>query len=292
MKKLLLVIAVMSLGMAAFAQTITKSFPVSSFQGIVAGGVYDIELTKSSIPSVIILADKEIMPYVEVKVVRGVLNLSLDSDRIPHRLRRDIGSIRAQVSIKEELSWLSLSGATRFSTSAQFSPDTFNAQISGASNAKGLNIVSESVKISVSGASNINIKGKVNEASYELSGATNAVIDQTVNRLVMECSGATKVEYTGKSNSVATECSGATYMKMTGECVTMNAEVSGASKMDALEFRVSDMNIEVTGVSSAKIFVENSIEVEVSGSSSIAYKGSPQIKNIDVNSLSSFKKIN
>jgi hypothetical protein len=79
---------------------------------------------------------------------------------------------------------------------------------------------------------------------------------------------------------------------MTGESVTMDAEVSGASKLDALEFRVSDMNIEVTGVSSAKLFVEKNIEVDISGGSSVEYKGSPVIKKTDISSISSFKKIN
>ncbi|MFA6334861.1 MAG: DUF2807 domain-containing protein [Bacteroidales bacterium] len=291
-KLLLLVVAVMSFGMAAFAQTITKSFPVTNFQGIIASGVYDIELAKSSVASVIILTDKEIMPYVEVKVVRGNLTLSLDGDKIPHRLRKNMGPIKAKVSMKEELSWLTLSGATKLFTNAQFSPKTFSSQISGASNVTGLNIISEMATISVSGASSFNIKGKVNEANYELSGASKAVIDQDINKLDLENSGATKVEFTGKTNSVSIECSGATYTKMTGESVTMDAEVSGASKLDALEFRVSDMNIEVTGVSSAKLFVEKNIEVDISGGSSVEYKGSPVIKKTDISSISSFKKIN
>ncbi len=293
MKKILfLVAAVLLFGMTSLAQTITKPFPVSSFQGISAGGVFNVELTKSSLPSVIILTDKEIMPFVEVKVVRGVLVLSLDGERIPSRLRRDMGPIKAKVTIKEELNDLSLSGASEFSTTARFSPASFNVEISGASNAKGLYIESQSATINVSGASSLDIKGKFTEAEYEISGASSVIINQDINKLDLECSGATKVSYSGKSNSISAECSGATFTKMTGECVTMSAEVSGASKLDALGFKVLDMNIEVTGVSSSKIYVERSLDVEVSGGSILEYKGSAQIKSKDISSISSFKKIN
>ncbi|MEN6619844.1 MAG: DUF2807 domain-containing protein [Rikenellaceae bacterium] len=291
MKKIFFVVALMFFGITIFAQTTTKSFPVVTFNGIIAGGVYDIELTKSATESVVIETDKEIMPYVQVKVVRGMLTLDLKSDKMPSRLKRNMGPISAKVTMRDELAWLTLSGASRFSSTSLFSPKVFNAQISGASNAKGLNIISETAVIKVSGASTINIKGKVTEGIYEFSGASVAVINQDINKLDLEGSGASKLEYSGKANIIKIECSGATYSKFAGECDVMNAEISGASKFDAFEFKVNNMSIEVMGVSSAKIFVEKSIEAETSGGSSIHYKGSPVVKKIDISSASSFKRV-
>jgi len=277
-------------GITIFAQTTTKAFVANTFNGISAGGIYEIELTKAAAESVVVEADREIMPYVVVKVVKNVLVFTIDDDRMPSKLKRNMGSIKAKVTMKEELSTLSLSGASSFNTTSVFSPKVFNAQISGASNAKGLNIVSDIAEIKVSGASTINIRGKAADGSYEFSGASVAVINQDIAKLNIEGSGATKLEFTGKAVSVDIECSGATYSKFTGECESMNAEISGASKFDAFGFKVDNMIIEVMGVSSAKIFVEKSIEAETSGGSSILYKGSPVVKDIDISSVSSFRK--
>ncbi|MFA5850843.1 MAG: DUF2807 domain-containing protein [Bacteroidales bacterium] len=290
MKKNLATVAILFFGITMFAQTTTKSFVANSFNGISAGGIYEIELTKAAAESVVVETDKEIMPYVDVKVVRGILTFNLDNSRIPAKLKHNMGPIKARVTMKDELSSLTLSGASNFYTTSVFSPKGFTAQISGASNAKGLNIVSEIAVIKVSGASTINIRGKAADGSYEFSGATVAIINQDIAKLNIEGSGATKLEFTGKAVSVDIECSGATYSKFIGECETMNAEISGASKFDAFGFKVDNMIIEVMGVSSAKIFVEKNIEAEASGGSSIVYKGSPVVKNIDISSVSSFRK--
>lgn len=290
MRKVIATVAILFFGITIFAQTTTKAFDANTFNGISAGGIYNIELTKAATESVVVEADKEIMPYVVVKVVKGVLSFNLDNDRIPARLKRNMRSIKARVTMKDELARLTLSGASTFYTASVFSPKGFNAQISGASNAKGLNIVSETAVIKVSGASKINIKGKAADGSYEFSGASVAVINQDIAKLSIEGSGATKLEFTGKAGYVDIECSGATYSKLTGECDTMNAEISGASKFDAFGFKVNNMTIEVMGVSSANVFVVKSIEAETSGGSSIVYKGSPVLKDIDISSISSFRK--
>ncbi|OFY45033.1 MAG: hypothetical protein A2X18_13930 [Bacteroidetes bacterium GWF2_40_14] len=290
MRKILTTVAILLFGITIFAQTTTKAFVANSFNGISAGGIYEIELIKAAAESVVVETDKEIMPYVEVKVVKGILTFNLDNDRMPSRLKHNMGPIKAKVTMKDELAMLSLSGASSFYTASVFSPKSFSAQISGASNAKGLNIVSETAVIKVSGASTLSIKGKAADGSYEFSGASVATINQDMEKLRIECSGATKLEFTGKAVSVDIECSGATYSKFNGECETMNAEISGASKFDAFGFKVNEMIIEVMGVSSAKIFVNKSIEAETSGGSSIVYKGSPVVKNIDISSVSSFRK--
>jgi len=112
-----------------------------------------------------------------------------------------------------------------------------------------------------------------------------------MSKFELEGSGASKLDFTGKVNNVKIECSGASYAKFTGDCDTMEAEVSGASRLDALGFRVSNMIIEAMGVSTARIFVEKSIEVGVSGGSTVEYKGAPVIKKTEINSISTFKKI-
>lgn len=282
----------MLLSLAASAQQISKSFIANDFSGITASNIFDIELTKSGVESVVVIAEKEVMQYVEVKVVMGQLNLSLNTYSMPRSLKKDLKSIKVKVNMKRELSWLSLSGASSFSSTSSFKPESFKGQVSGASSVSGLDIECENAKISLSGASNLYIKGKVNIAEYEFSGACTAVINQDIENLSVECSGATKMDLTGNITKMEAEVSGATSVKLRGTGDFLEAEVTGASKLNAIEFIVNDAEMEVSGVSKAIVNVQKSLDAEVSGGSSLEYKGSPVINKLSVNSISNIRKIN
>jgi len=292
MKKTLLILTVMLSYMAASAQPISKSFVANDFSGITATSVFEIELIKHGVESVIVMADREVMPYVEVKVVMGQLNFNLDMNRMPKSLKRNINPIKVKVNMKRELSWLSLSGASRLISKSPFLPESFNGQISGASSASGLDISCKNSRISLSGASDITIKGKAVEAEYEFSGACKAVVIQDIENFSIECSGATKLDFTGRTGRVEAEISGATSVKLRGNADILEAEVSGASKLNAIEFIVNDADIDLSGVSFAVVNVQKNLEAEVSGGSNLEYKGTPIIRKISVNSLSNIKKIN
>ncbi len=282
----------MLISVAASAQQITKSFIANDFSGITASNVFDIELTKSGVESVVVTTDKDIMQYVEAKVVMGQLNLNLNTYSMPRSMKKELQSIKVKVNMKRELSWLSLSGASSLSSASSFKPESFKGQISGASSVSGLDIECENAKISLSGASNISLKGKVNIAEYEFSGACTAVINQNIEKLSFECSGASKMDLTGRITKMEAEVSGATGVKLRGSGDYMEAEVTGASKLNAIEFIVNDAEMDVSGVSKAILNVQKSLDAEVSGGSTLEYKGSAVINKISVNSISNIRKIN
>ncbi|MDD3033300.1 MAG: DUF2807 domain-containing protein [Bacteroidales bacterium] len=292
MKRALLIITVLLISIASSAQQITKSFIANDFSGITASNLFYIELTKSDVESVVVIADKEVMQYVVAKVVMGQLNLNLDTYRMPRSMKKNIKLIKVKVNMKRELSWLSISGASDLVTSSSFKPVTFKGQISGASSVSGLDIECESAKISLSGASDLSLKGNVNFAEYELSGACTAIINQDITNLSVECSGASTMNLTGRIINLEAEISGAAGLKLKGTGDNMEAEVTGASKLNAIEFVVNDADIDISGVSKAVVNVQKSLEAEVSGGSSIEYKGSPIINKASVNSISSIRKIN
>lgn len=290
MKKIFSLLVILSLSLAVFAQTTTKNFAVVKFTGINAGSVFDIDLSKSSVESLKIEAEAEIMPYIEAKVSGGILYLKLDNNRMPSKLSKNMKNIKATINIKE-LENLFLSGASKLKANGNFSPLVFKAEISGASIVNGLNITSDISDISVSGASKLDLKGSSGNAKYEFSGATVINISQDIKDLNVGGSGAVKLDYTGKTNKTEISISGATMAKFTGSSATAMVEVSGASQLDASAFTVNDMNLEVSGVSMVKVNVKNSISAEVSGGSSVRYLGTPVIKDIETNSSSSFKKM-
>ena len=99
MKRVLFIITVMLISIAASAQQITKSFIANDFSGITASNIFDIELTKSGVESVVVIADKDVMQYVEAKVVMGQLNLNLNTYSMPRSVKKDLKSIKVKINI-------------------------------------------------------------------------------------------------------------------------------------------------------------------------------------------------
>jgi hypothetical protein len=291
MKKSIFFLIAVLFSVAASAQQITKSFVADDFTGITAASVFDIELIKSPVESVVVTADREVMNYVNIKVVMGQLNLKIDTDKMPRILKKNLKSVKVKINMKNELSWLSLSGACKLTSSSNFTPQNFKGQISGASSICGLEITSESARISISGASSVSMRGKINIADYELSGASNAVINQEISTLSVKCSGASKIDFKGSIASLDLKLSGSSEAKLKGSGEEIRTQISGASKLIAVEFAANEAYITISGVSKAVVNVSKTLEAEISGSSHLEYKGSPVINNVSVNSISNFKKI-
>ena len=291
MKKLLSILFLVAISVTLQAQVSKKSFQVSGFNGITAGGVFDIEVVKSTSESLTVEADPSIINYVTAQVFRGKLKLGLDSS-IPSKLTRNMKPIKVVVMAKE-LSDINLSGAARLNTNSNFSAQNFRVDLSGATTVTGLDLDVDDLYVVSSGASTISIKGNAMNASYSISGAGKITISHGSENLKVGGSGASFLDIKESARKIDLSFSGAVNTKLTGKgCDYLSVEMSGASNFDAVGCPVKVMDISLSGVCNAEVHVTDSISVELSGGSNIRYKGSPQIKSLDISSISSFKKIN
>lgn len=292
MKRILSIIVLMTLVLTLGAQTAKKSFNITGFNGVNAGGVFDIELIKSNNENVTVEADTNVLEYVNITVSNsGVLVLSLDKS-IPSRYQRNMKPILVIINIKEFVS-LNLSGASRFITDSQFSSKDFRANLSGASKVSGLNINATNMKVVLSGASVFSIISNAANASFDITGAAKVNIKQNCDNLKLEGSGAAKINIEGSAKQAIISFSGAVNANLKGKgSDKLRLEMSGASNFNSLDFPVKEMDIKLSGVSNAKINVTELISVGASGGSNIRYTGDPQIKSVDISSVSSFQKIN
>lgn len=294
MKKFTLLMALMVFSLSLIGQTVKKDFKVSGFEGVDAGGVFTIELIKGSDEGVVIETENtDIIDYIKVYVNGKTLFLSLDTSKIPEKLKeKKLKTIKATVNIKE-LTSLNISGAAKLTSQSTFTPEKFEARISGASSVGELNVNAKSSRIVVSGASALNMRGKVETASYEVSGAAKATLEQQIGGLKLSGSGAVKVVFTGNIEFAEISLTGAvnTHFKGSGAKKLM-LEMTGASMFNAFEFPVNEMDVKLAGVSNASLNVVTTLSAEATGGSNISYKGTPQIKKMDISSISSLKKIN
>lgn len=111
-----------------------------------------------------------------------------------------------------------------------------------------------------SGASTFTVEGFVEEQEVKIiaSGASNGMIDLYADALKMEVSGASRLD-------------------LSGECSFMSGVVSGASTLSAFEFYTAEASLNVSGASSARVTVANDLVVDVSGASTVIYRGNPSV---------------
>lgn len=125
------------------------------------------------------------------------------------------------------------------------------------------------------------------------SGATEIEIEGelSANKLHIQLSGASDIS--GNINvaeQLRAEISGASDIDITGSAKELSVEASGASEFNAYDFTTSICKIEASGASSVTITVEKELSAELSGASSVNYKGNAIVKHVKTSGASSVSK--
>ncbi len=116
--------------------------------------------------------------------------------------------------------------------------------------------------LDLSGASTSKISGfeNLSDLDLDISGASNSTIDLKANNIKLDISGASTVILVGSGTSIS-------------------GEISGATSFRAYDYVVKQVNLDVSGASTAKIYATERINVEASGASSIRYKGTASVRS-------------
>jgi len=124
----------------------------------------------------------------------------------------------------------------------------------------------------------------------DVSGACDIVSENRLklDDLELDVSGAADVELSLELNKLEADFSGASDIQLAGSANELELDISGAGELDAMEFEVEKVRLEVSGAASAKVFATSELDVEVSGAATVKYKGNPQV-NSEVSGAGSVK---
>lgn len=133
--------------------------------------------------------------------------------------------------------------------------------------------VKEIDRIELSGACSIESKStlKTKELSVDISGASEVDLDLFCNTLIVVASGASSVKLSGSVNS-------------------LSADLSGASSLNGKKLNIKTAKVEASGSSGLTLAVEEKIMANLSGASSLKYKGNPEVQQ-QTSGASSVSKI-
>lgn len=173
----------------------------------------------------------------------------------------DLNEIRAEgaatVETRDEykgIMFLYLEGASKLKN-LFFTGDIFTAKLSGASDVASVNLTSNVLSLTLSGASDFHAAANISQ------------------EIKMNVSGASEVELAG-SSTVA----------------SANVNLSGASTANMKGIETELMHVVLSGASKAYVWVTQEATLDLSGASTLYYKGSPKFNFKDLSGASSIKQ--
>lgn len=115
----------------------------------------------------------------------------------------------------------------------------------------------------------------------DFSGATTSTIEGFTNgrALDVELSGASKSVIDSDWDRVNVDLSGASNLTLLGQGLTIAGELSGASRIDAFDYPVDNVDLDLSGGSNARVLVDKTLKVNASGGSTLRYRGTPELRS-------------
>jgi hypothetical protein len=261
----------------------TSNREVSSFHGISAGSVVELDFQIGPTSSVQVSAQKDVLPHVRTVVEDGVLKIDLDSGRF-----QDVKSIKVTVT-NPDLDFLEISAAAK-------------------GIARGIN--EEAMRVMVSGTGYLDLEGTAKTLTTEVSGAAKLVANvQATARLKGDVSGNSTVQLKGtfgdtdievsgsgsldldnlQAQKLDLNVSGSSTVRLSGNVDAARVDGEGAINADLKSLHTQTCDVQASGSSQVSLDVAKSLSAQASGAAAVTYQGNPQVRS-DVSGAGSVSK--
>lgn len=291
----LLIAAMLATGSAA-AKTITvtgpvenKEFKVNNFNILDVQSQYDVYMTQGNKEEVIIETYRSLMPYVRVEKEGKRLNIYLDKklNNIHWNSKKHV--LDAYVTVKD-IEKISLSGACDLYMESPLVTEDLKISASGASDLDLKKIKGETIKIITSGASDIDDADlEAYKVYINASGASDGDIKVVAKVLDMIASGASDFDIDVDVDDISINAHGSSDFNARGKSKRLKVNVSGSSDLSAFDLISDTVIVDASGSSTCDVNATVIIDATSSGVSTIYFKGRPEKTKINVSGFSNIK---
>ncbi|MEZ5308239.1 MAG: head GIN domain-containing protein [Pyrinomonadaceae bacterium] len=191
-------------------------------------------------------------------------------------------------------------GSGNIITQERKTGDFTGVSVSGSINVQILK--GDSISVKVQGDDNLlpNLKTEVRGGNLKIwyDGKYNSEHGITVNISApliesLETSGISKVSFDGaQAKNIKASLSGVSKIRLSGTADSVDLQMSGASSVDAIGLKVGKLRVEGSGASRASAEVTETLDADLSGASSVSYKGTPSKITKDLSGGSQVESIN
>lgn len=197
---------------------------VENFDGIDVGGMFEIHLVQSANYDVKVVADENLMELIETYVEGGVLKIS-SRENIRKAKELDI-----YISAPNYNS-LDLSGAVTVDNKGSIRSTDLSINSSGASEIN-MNIDTQKLNLDLSGASEVRLSGIAEYVNISASGASDMeMFELKTKEMKLSLSGASEVDC-NVSEDLQIDASGASEINYIGSATISRKDLSGASSIN------------------------------------------------------------
>jgi len=137
----------------------------SDYDGITAGGSFDVILIKGKEGEISIEGEENIIPFIETEVSGNKLKINYKKNTNIRTTKR----VTVTVTFSDIRS-ISLGGSGNISSEDLIKSNDFNVSLGGSGNIT-LKVASDSVRASIGGSGNINLSGNTNELNCTIAGS-------------------------------------------------------------------------------------------------------------------------
>ena len=205
------------------ASIVEQQFNVAEFTGVKVGGAFNAVINHGE-PGVTIQVPDEILPYVKVESIDGVLTVTT---RVRLKVNSKHSRCKAFITLPE-LHYIAVSGAANV-LATDFTGSDVDVLASGASDLELGGDVTR-INISAGGAASVSFKGLAENVSIDASGASDVFLAGEGAVLRVEASGASDVDADDfGADNVSVEASGAasvTYHSAVNESIKTRGSAS------------------------------------------------------------------
>ena len=240
---------------------ITQKVKVDNFEGISTSTSIDVIYTQTTdMTDIEIYAPDNLMEYVKVEVVNGMLKIGFKSDEKGKHLNIK-GKHKTEVRVSSpavHTLCASSSGDIILKNGLQHSGKVV-LETSSSGDIEGANIVCEALKVEASSSGDVELK---EVECVSLMAVTSSAGDISINSL--------------KAETVSAEASSSGDVSLDGVCRSAKFEASSAGDIEADELKAEQVVAKASSAGDVTCYASESLEVSISSAGNVSYKGNPK----------------
>lgn len=240
---------------AGSGNVITKSYEVHNFTGVELLGSMSAKIVQGDAFKVEVTIDDNLIDMVDVDVWDNQLKIGMKRHS-SWGLRGRYTAYRVLITMPT-IKKLQVSGSAAvvlegFKDSSPY----YDITMSGSGNVKAETLVAEKIVASVKGSGSITLNGRAKELKLTGSGSGDVQADVAAEKITASVKGSGSITLKGHTKE-------------------LEHTLNGSGALYAFDCPASVVNVMVKGSGTAQVAAADSLDVTISGSGDVMYKGTP-----------------
>ena len=259
-------------------QIVEKTYDFKDFTNVEISNAYQYEITQSDNYSVVVSTPESLVDHLDIHISGNTLYIGMKF------VLFSSSNLKITITMPQLIN-LSVTGACDGTATGFDSNSNLEIYLSGASRLDA-NFKAGITKLDIYGDSRIT--GNLTAADTEiiLSGASDLNMTMQTGNMVITASGSSDIRGSLQAADCQFNLSGASTCNISGAAGKTIIAASGASDFISSGFTVQTADVKLTGASDASIRVNGTMNVDISGASTLNYSGNPTIGKIDISGAS------